>query len=94
MFFFGINLTLRKHDRQIGELEDSQTQLARSMKNLQLDQDAMFDKTHRLFGRIAKRAAIDNPMPPVGNEIPRAETPQVDDISAAILARRALPGNQ
>jgi len=94
MWLFGINLTLRKHDTQIGELQDSHTQLARSMKNLQLDQDAMFDKTHRLFGRIAKRAALDNPMPPTGNEIPREETPQVDDISAAIHARRALGGKQ
>ena len=76
------------------ELLDAQIKLERSMKNLQLDQDAMFDKTHRLFGRIAKRAAIDHPMPPVGDEIPRTEQPQIDEISAKIHARRAAGTKQ
>ena len=94
MWLYGINRTLRKHKELLGDLRDAQAQLERSMKNLQLDADAMFDKTHRLFGRIAKRAAIDHPMPPIGDEIPRTESPQTDEIPAAIHARRAAGAKQ
>ena len=94
MGFFGISRTLRTHKTQIAELCEAQTQLERSMRDLQLDQTTMFDKTLRLFGRIAKRAAIDHPEPPIGDEIPRVEEPAVDTISAAIHARRAAGNNQ
>jgi len=90
MGFFGIKRTLGKHDALLAELRDAHTVLARSMRDLQLDQDAIFDKTHRLFGRIAKRAAIDNPMEPIGKEIPTFEEAHIDEISAGILARRAI----
>ena len=94
MWLYGINRTLRKHKELLGDLRDAQAQLERSMKNLQLDADAMFDKTQRLFGRIAKRAAIDHPELPVGDEIPKTEKPQIDEISAAIHARRAAGTKQ
>ena len=94
MWLYGINRALRTQRTQIAELCEAQTQLERSMRNLQLDQNAMFDKTLRLFGRIAKRAAIDHPELPVGNEIPRTEGPPIDEISAAIHARRAAGNNQ
>lgn len=94
MGFFGIKQTLGTHRTQIAELCEAQTKLERSMRDLQLDQITMFDKTLRLFGRIAKRAAIDHPEPPVGDEIPRTEQPQIDEISAAIHARRAAGTKQ
>ena len=94
MRFFSNTRAIGKLALRIEELRDAQYTLERSMKNLQLDADAMFDKTHRLFGRIAKRAAIDHPELPVGDEIPRTENPQIDDISAGILARRAAGTKQ
>lgn len=90
MWFQGTDRTTGRHEKQIGELQDAVTELERSMRNLQLDADAMFDKTHRLFGRIAKRAAIDNPMPPSELEPAAPAVVGSDEISQKILARRAM----
>lgn len=90
MWFQSINRTTGRHEKQIGELQDAVTELERAMRNLQLDQDAIFDKTHRLFGRIAKRAAIDNPMPELDLKPAAPAVVGSDEISQGILARRAM----
>lgn len=71
------------------ELSDSQDELGRHIRTLRLEWEETYDKIHRLFGRIAKRTAIDNgpPPPPVVESGPDATG--IDEISAAIHARRA-----
>ena len=76
-------------EERIDQLRDDCDTLLREMRGLKLEQLELYDKTHRLFGRIAKRAAIDNPVPgPAMLETETAE-PGVDQISAAIQRRRA-----
>ena len=60
------------------------------MRTAKLESLETYDKIHRLFGRIAKRTALDNPPPPPPEEELADDGPVIDEISAAILARRAL----
>jgi len=78
-----------RHEERIAQLRDDCDTLLREMRMLKLEQLELFDKTHRLFGRIAKRAAIDHPQP--GPPMLESEPPAdgTDQISAAIQRRRA-----
>lgn len=88
-FFRTARATARLQDR-LEKLADRLADLERDMRTAKLESLETYDKIHRLFGRIAKRTAIDHP-PPGAPEPP--ETPEpgaVDDISARILARRSM----
>ena len=85
--------SVRRLEERIDELCEEMAALQRDIRGLRLEWSETYDKIHRLFGRIAKRAALDSPAPPppLVPEVP-AE-PQIDEISAAILARRAAGKN-
>jgi len=70
------------------KLTDAIVELERDMRIHKVELLEIYDKIHRLFGRIAKRAAIDNPPLPLEPLPPEAAEPVIDDISAAIHARR------
>lgn len=80
---------LGRLDHRLEKVTDGLVDLERDMRIHKVELLEIYDKIHRLFGRIAKRAAIDNPLlaPPGPPE--NAAEPQIDEISAAILARRA-----
>lgn len=80
---------LRRLDTRLEKVTDGLVELERDMRIHKVELLEIYDKIHRLFGRIAKRAAIDNPSTPVVPEPPGNIEPQIDEISAAILARRA-----
>jgi len=83
---------LRRISERQEKLTDAIVDLERDMRIHKVELLEIYDKIHRLFGRIAKRAAIDNPplaAPPVDLEAPAKD---IDEISAAILARRARGG--
>lgn len=89
MGFFTTTKTVRRLQERIEELSDTAVDLRRQMRTLKLEWEETYDKIHRLFGRIAKRQAIDHP--PAGS-VPSPDEPRsgaVDEISAKILARRA-----
>jgi len=78
----------RLNDR-LEKVTDGLVDLERDMRIHKVELLEIYDKIHRLFGRIAKRAAIDNPpLPQLELPLESAE-PAIDDISAAILARRS-----
>jgi len=79
---------LGRLDDRLEKLADGVTDLERSMRALKLEWEETYDKIHRLFGRIAKRQAIDHPAPPLPPEVPEAPADGLDEISRAILARR------
>jgi len=80
---------LGRLDHRLEKVTDGLVDLERDMRIHKVELLEIYDKIHRLFGRIAKRAAIDNPAPP-GPPLPLEPVePQIDEISAAILARRA-----
>lgn len=80
---------LGRLDYRLEKVTDSLVVLERDMRIHKVELLEIYDKIHRLFGRIAKRQAIDHPPPgPLPSE--DAVTPGgVDEISAAIHARRA-----
>jgi len=80
---------LRRIQERQEKLTDAIVELERDMRIHKVELLEIYDKIHRLFGRIAKRAAIDNPPLPMPPEIPDAAEPAIDEISAAILARRS-----
>lgn len=80
---------LRRLDVRLEKVTDGLVELERDMRIHKVELLEIYDKIHRLFGRIAKRAAIDNPPLP-GPPLPAEPAePVIDDISAAIHARRA-----
>jgi len=76
---------LGRLDHRLEKVTDGIVDLERDMRGLKLEWQETYDKIHRLFGRIAKRQAIDFPTEPIGD--PQIEG--VDEISAAIHARRS-----
>jgi len=80
---------LRRLDVRLEKVTDGLVELERDMRIHKVELLEIYDKIHRLFGRIAKRAAIDNPRTPEVPEPPGNIEPAIDEISAAILARRA-----
>jgi len=78
----------RLNDR-LEKVTDGLVELERDMRIHKVELLEIYDKIHRLFGRIAKRAAIDNPSLPLEPQPPEPAEPVIDDISAAILARRS-----
>ena len=78
--------TLRERVEKLQSQGDDQQ---RAMRSLQLEWEETYDKIHRLFGRIAKRTAIDTPplVPPEPTD-PEYQT-GIDSISAKIHQRRA-----
>jgi len=74
---------------RIANLADAMVDLERDMRALKLESLETYDKIHRLFGRIAKRTAIDTPAMPELQAQPENLGDGLDDISRAILARRA-----
>jgi len=80
---------LGRLDHRLEKVTDGLVDLEREMRSLKLEWEETYDKIHRLFGRIAKRQAIDFPAPPVVPETPEPAEPLIDEISAAIHARRA-----
>jgi len=79
---------VRLEDR-LAKLADTVADLERDMRTAKLESLETYDKIHRLFGRIAKRTAIDS--------APQVELPDpdaapgsgLDEISARIHARRS-----
>ncbi len=76
---------LGRLDTRLAKVTDGLVDLERDMRIHKVELLEIYDKIHRLFGRIAKRAAIDFPPPTIVE--PEAES--VDEISAAIHARRS-----
>ena len=75
-------------EERIDQLRDDCDTLLRHMKVIRLEWEETYDKIARLFGRIAKRTAIDNPPP--GPPLVPDDPPDdgMDDISRAIHQRR------
>lgn len=80
---------LGRLDHRLGKVTDGLVDLERDMRIHKVELLEIYDKIHRLFGRIAKRAAIDNPAPPEPYHADMPTEPAIDEISAAILARRS-----
>jgi len=81
---------LRRLDVRLEKVTDGLVELERDMRIHKVELLEIYDKIHRLFGRIAKRAAIDNP-PLEPTPVPEhADAVQIDEISRAILARRNI----
>ncbi len=80
---------LGRLDVRLEKVTDGLVELERDMRIHKVELLEIYDKIHRLFGRIAKRAAIDYPSPGPGPAQADAGVEAVDEISAAILARRA-----
>jgi len=80
---------LARLDDRLEKVTDGIVDLERDMRSMKIEMLETYDKIHRLFGRIAKRTAIDTP--------PLPEPPQpapdpgdgLDEISRAILERRS-----
>ena len=89
MSLFVSQKAIRRVEERLAKLIDQHDEQQRAIRTLKLEWEETYDKIHRLFGRIAKRTAIDTPplTPPPPPENP-AE-PEIDEISAAIHARRA-----
>jgi len=90
MGLFSTKIATRRLEEQVGQLRDDCDVLLREMNTLKLSWEETYDKIHRLFGRIAKRTALDNPEP--GPAMAASPSPDdgLDDISRSILARRKL----
>ena len=86
--FKSTSKALRRLDDRLEKLTDGLIDLERDMRSLKLEWEETYDKIHRLFGRIAKRQAIDTPPLPGPPEQPENPGDGLDDISRAILARR------
>jgi len=71
------------------KVTDGLVELERDMRIHKVELLEIYDKIHRLFGRITKRAAIDNPRQVEPQHADTPVEPVIDEISAAILARRA-----
>lgn len=67
--------------------------LEREQRNLKLDYLETYDKVQRLMSRVAKRAALDNPVPASEPEVVHDEFSHLDKISADIMRRRANGGD-
>jgi len=80
---------LGRLDERLEKVTDGLVELERDMRIHKVELLEIYDKIHRLFGRIAKRQAIDYPAAPLPPETPEPAEPVIDEISAAILARRA-----
>jgi len=80
---------LGRLDVRLEKVTDGLVELERDMRIHKVELLEIYDKIHRLFGRIAKRAAIDNPPAPMPEVPEHADAIQIDEISRAILARRA-----
>lgn len=89
MDLFGTRKSLRRLEGRLEAHEKRLDDLHRAIRGLKLEWEETYDKIHRLFGRIAKRQAIDHPSPlPLEAADPPGQG-GVDDISAKIHARRA-----
>ena len=80
---------LGRLDVRLEKVTDGLVELERDMRIHKVELLEIYDKIHRLFGRIAKRAAIDNPQFIPTPDLPASLEPEIDEISAAILARRS-----
>jgi len=79
---------LRRLDHRLEKVTDGLVDLERDMRIHKVELLEIYDKIHRLFGRIAKRQAIDTP-PLLAPAAPAEPVePPIDEISAAIHARR------
>ena len=87
-FFRTANAVVRLQDR-LEKLADTVADLERDMRTAKLESLETYDKIHRLFGRIAKRTALDSAPAaalPVAEDSPMDT---MDEISAKIHERRA-----
>jgi len=89
MDLFGHRKSLRKLTERLEAHEDRLDDHQRAMRTLKLEWEETYDKIHRLFGRIAKRTAIDAPLPKIGPPELAEPTDGIDEISAKIHARRS-----
>ncbi len=90
MAFFGSKITTRRLGEQVAQLRDDCDTLLREMNSLKLQWEETYDKIHRLFGRIAKRTALDNPPPGPPLDAPPPPEDGMDEVSRAIHQRRKL----
>lgn len=88
MRLFGTKKAPDRLGERVDQLRDDCDTLLRHMKAIRLEWEETYDKIARLFGRIAKRTAIDNPPPgpPMVPENPPEDG--MDDISRSIHQRR------
>lgn len=89
MGFFRTARAVGRLQDRLDRLSDTVADLARDMRSAKLESLETYDKIHRLFGRIAKRTAIDNAPPPPLMDEHGDPQPGIDEISAKIHARRA-----
>jgi len=89
MPIFGKNRAANALAEQVGALTEQVSLLERSFRNLELDYLQTYDKVKRLMSRVAKRAAIDQPINDDGEVPIQDKFSHMDPISADIMRRRA-----
>ena len=89
MALFVKQKSVERLQERLDELSEAQDKLGRHIRGLRLEWEETYDKIHRLFSRLAKRQAIDNPPSGPPMEQPGPDETGVDEISAKIHARRA-----
>jgi len=89
MAIFAKNRAYDALAEQVGALTEQVSLLERSFRNLELDYLQTYDKVKRLMSRVAKRAAIDQPIDDIGEAIVEDKFSHLDPISADIMRRRA-----
>ncbi len=89
MAFFATKKAIRRLEQHVADLFDQLNAQQRDIRALKLEWEETYDKIHRLFGRIAKRTALDAPPPTPPPESGAVSPDDVDEISAKIHQRRA-----
>ena len=90
MDLFGTKKAVGRLQGRLEAHEERLDDQQRAMRSLKLEWEETYDKIHRLFGRIAKRTAIDTPplLPP---EVPAPDPGDgIDEISRKIHERRSM----
>ena len=89
MAIFARQKSVREFQESLVKLTDRLDDQQRSIRTLKLEWEETYDKIHRLFGRIAKRTALDAPPPTPPPDSGAVSSDGVDEISAKIHQRRA-----
>ena len=89
MALFASKKTVARLQERLDEQYNVVLDIKRDIRTLKLEWEETYDKIHRLFGRIAKRTALDAPPPTPPPESGAVSPDGVDEISAKIHQRRA-----
>jgi len=87
-----------RQEKAIGDLRESMAELRIAVADLQsahkrlsLEWEELYDKVRRQMARMSKRAAVDaKENGPLVTDVETGEEPQIDPVSAKILARRGF----